>query len=172
MPFVGDTPVQKLVVLFLCTGNSARSQMAEALLRKHAGDRFEALSAGLNPVGINPLTVKVMEEIGVDLSGHMSKDLASLLGRAQVHYVVYVCDRAENNCPTAWPGVVKHLSWPFEDPAAAQGDEEARLAKFRRVRDQINERILSWLNDAGPPAPPAATGPAKQVPEAQPQATA
>jgi arsenate reductase len=143
--------MRKQTVLFLCTGNSARSQMAEALLRKHAGDRFEALSAGLDPLGVNPLTVRVMNEIGIDMSGHFSKPVSEYLGKVAVHATVFVCDRAESSCPTIWPGALRRLSWPFEDPAAATGSDEQRVQKFREVRDQIEKRILEWLaeQDAG-----------------------
>ena len=138
-------------VLFLCTGNSARSQMAEALLRKYAGDHFEAHSAGLEPKGINPHTVRVMEEIGVDLSGHRSKDVMEYLGRINFGYVITVCDNAEANCPI-FPFVTTRLHWSFEDPARFEGADEGKLAKFREVRDQIDERIRSWLAEQGLPA--------------------
>ena len=130
-------------VLFLCTGNSARSQMAEGLLRHLAGDRFEAASAGTHPVGVNPLAVRAMQEIGVDISAHQSKPLAGFLGQ---HFpcLITVCDRANESCPV-FPGVAQRLHWPFEDPAAAQGSDEERLAVFRRVRDQIAERIREFL---------------------------
>jgi len=111
-------------VLFLCTSNSARSQMAEAFLRKYAGDRFEAYSAGLEPKGLHPLTVKVMEEGGVDMSGHTSKGFETYLGKMLFQYLVTVCDEAENNCPTVWPGVSNRLHWHFKDPAAFIGTEE------------------------------------------------
>lgn len=141
--------MRKQTVLFLCTGNSARSQMAEALLRKHAGDRFEALSAGLDPVGINPLTIQVMSEIGIDMSGHRSKGVSEYLGKVAVHVTVFVCDRAEASCPTIWPGALHRLSWPFEDPAACTGSPEERLDKFRQIRDQIEGRVVAWLSELG-----------------------
>ena len=118
-------------VLFLCTGNSARSQMAEGFLRKYAGERFEAYSAGLEPKPLNPLTVKVMEEVGVDMSGHTSKGFETYLGKMLFQYLITVCDEAEKNCPTTWPGVNTRLHWSFEDPAAFIGTEEEKLAKFR-----------------------------------------
>ncbi len=132
-------------VLFLCTGNSARSQMAEAFLRKYASDHFEAHSAGLNPGGMNPLTVRVMNEVGLDLSGQRSKGVEEYLGKVLFHTLITVCDHAEKNCPTVWPGINQRLHWSFEDPAAAQGSDEERLAIFRHVRDQIEAKILSWL---------------------------
>ena len=140
--------MSKTRVLFLCTGNSARSQMAEALLRQHAGDRFEVHSAGLEPKGINPYTVRVMDEIGVDLSGHRSKDVMEYLGRVHFGYVITVCDNAEKNCPI-FPGVSVRLHWPFEDPAHFEGSDEQTAAKFREVRDQIDVRIRAWLAEQG-----------------------
>jgi len=137
----------KTRVLFLCTGNSARSQMAEAYLRKYADDRFEAHSAGLEPKGLNPLTVQVMEEVGLDISGYKSKGVDTYLGKVLFQYLVTVCDDADKNCPTVWPGVNKRLHWSFEDPAAFQGTDEEKLAKFRQVRDQIDEKIKAWIAD-------------------------
>jgi arsenate reductase (thioredoxin) len=131
-------------VLFLCTGNSARSQMAEAFLRKHAGDRFEVHSAGLEPKGIHPLTVQVMEEVGIPLDGHRSKSLQEYFMKVQIGYLITVCSSAEEKCPTL-PGVSKRLHWAFEDPAAYEGAEDEKLAKFREVRDQIDGRIQDWL---------------------------
>jgi len=133
-------------VLFLCTGNSARSQMAEAFLRKHAGDRFEVHSAGLEPKGIHPLTRQVMEEVGLPLDGQRSKSLDEYFMKVQIGYLITVCSNAETRCPTM-PGVGVRLYWPFEDPAAFEGTEEERLAKFRQVRDQIEARILAWLDE-------------------------
>jgi arsenate reductase len=122
-------------VLFLCTGNSARSQMAEGYLRHAAGDRFEAMSAGIEPKGLNPLAVEAMREIGIDISQQTSKDAVSLLGQ-HVPYVVTVCDNAKERCPI-FPGAWKFLHWSLEDPAAVEGTPEERLAVFRRIRDQI-----------------------------------
>ena len=136
----------KAKVLFLCTGNSARSQMAEAFLRKYAGDRFDVFSAGLEPQGINPFARKVMEEIGFDLSGHYSKDVSEFLGKTHFGYVITLCDHAESRCPI-FPGASIRLHWPFEDPAAFQGTEEQKLNKFREIRDQIRLRIESWLRE-------------------------
>jgi arsenate reductase len=126
-------------VLFLCTGNSARSQMAEGYLRHAAGDRFEALSAGIEPKGLNPLAAEAMREIGIEISQQQSKDVAGLLGR---HFpiVVTVCDRAEERCPI-FPGATKYFHWSLEDPALVEGTHQERLAVFRRVRDQIIARI-------------------------------
>jgi arsenate reductase len=126
-------------VLFLCTGNSARSQMAEGYLRHVAADRFEALSAGLEPKGHNPLAVEAMREIGIDISKQHSKDVVTLLGQ-HVPYVVTVCDNARERCPI-FPGTWKFLHWSLGDPAQAVGTHEERLAVFRRVRDQITAQI-------------------------------
>lgn len=131
-------------VLFLCTGNSARSQMAEAFLRRYGGDRFEAHSAGLEPKGIHPLTRQVMAEIGFDLDGQRSKNLDEYLMKVHVGYLITVCSNAEENCPI-FPGVSVREHWGFEDPAAAEGTEEEKLAKFREIRDQIEARIKAWL---------------------------
>jgi arsenate reductase len=135
----------KAKVLFLCTGNSARSQMAEALLRKYGGDQFEAYSAGLEPKGINPYTNRVMGEIGVSLSGQYSKHVKEYMGKVHFGYLITVCGEAEKNCPTAFPGISQRIHWSFEDPAAFVGSDEEKLAKFREVRDQIEQRIKEWL---------------------------
>lgn len=141
-------------VLFLCTGNSARSQMAEAFLLRFAGERFEVYSAGLEPKGINPLTIQVMNEMGYDLAGHSSKPVSQFLMKTHIHYLITVCDHAEKNCPSVWPGVVKRLHWSFEDPAAAQGTQEEQLAVFRQVRDQIERAIFDWVMEFNPPSQP------------------
>lgn len=140
-----DGNMSKPKILFLCTGNSARSQMAEAFLRKYADDRFEAHSAGLEPKGLNPLTVRVMEEVGIDLSGQTSKSVEVYLGKTLFQSLVTVCDDADKNCPTVWPGVSTRLHWSFQDPAAVEGAEAEKLAKFREVRDLIDQKIQSWL---------------------------
>lgn len=134
-------------VLFLCTGNSARSQMAEAFLRRHGGEKFDVCSAGLVPKGVHPFTKQVMAEAGYALEGHTSKDVKTFLGTTLIHIIITVCDHAEKNCPTTWPGVLKRLHWHFDDPAAFEGSEEAQLAKFREVRDQIEAAILAWLKE-------------------------
>ena len=136
-------------VLFLCTGNSARSQMAEAFLKRYASDHYEAHSAGLEPKGINPLTIQVMEEIGYDLSGQTSKGVELFLGKLFVHTLITVCDHAEKNCPTIWPGITEKLHWSFEDPAAFEGTDAEKLAKFREVRDLMDQRIRAWLKSKG-----------------------
>lgn len=133
------------VVLFLCTGNSARSQMAEAFLKKYAGDRLEVHSAGLEPRGIHPLTIQVMNEVGISLEGHRSKPLGDYLGKLSVRYAIVVCEQAEQACPKLWPFTQQRLFWPFQNPAAFEGTESERLAKFREVRDQIDEQIQRCL---------------------------
>jgi arsenate reductase (thioredoxin) len=135
-------------VLFLCTGNSARSQMAEAFMRKYAGDRFDVYSAGLEPHGINPLTIKAMQEAGFDMSGHYAKSVLGFLGKEHFGYLITVCSRAEKNCPI-FPGVSVRLHWSFDDPAEATGSEEERLQVFRRVRDQIDQQMQAWLTEQG-----------------------
>ncbi len=147
--------MSKTKILFLCTGNSARSQMAEALMRRYAGDVFEVYSAGLEPKGINPYTVRVMEEIGLDLAGQRSKSLREYLGHEHFGYLVTVCAHAEENCPRAFLGVGAHLHWDFDDPAAATGSDEEILRKFREIRDQIDARLKSWFPEIGVPAPAA-----------------
>ena len=137
--------MNKQRVLFLCTGNSARSQMAEAFLRKYAGDVVEAYSAGLEPKGLNLLTVKVMEEIGIDISGQQSKGIDTYLGKVLFQYLITVCDDADQNCPTGLPGVKIRMHWSFEDPARFEGTEEEKLAKFREVRDLIEARVKAWV---------------------------
>jgi arsenate reductase len=137
--------MSKAKVLFLCTGNSARSQMAEAFLRKYGGEQFEAYSAGLEPKDINPYTNRVMEEVGVSLSGQYSKHVKEYMGKVHFGYLITVCDEDEKNCPTAFPSVSQRIHWSFEDPAALVGSDEEKLAKFREVRDQIEQRIKEWL---------------------------
>ena len=139
--------MEKQRVIFLCTGNSARSQMAEAFLRKAGGDRFEVYSAGLQPKGINPLTIQVMEEKGFDLSRQRSKGVQEYLGKVLIHTLITLCDDAEKNCPKVWPGINTHLHWSFEDPSAFEGTDAQKLEKFRQIRDQIEKRINSWLKE-------------------------
>jgi arsenate reductase len=130
-------------VLFLCTHNSARSQMAEALLRHVGGERFEVASAGTEATGVRPLAVRAMAEIGIDVRAHTSKTLDRFLGESW-DYVITVCDSANQACPI-FPGATTRLHWSFEDPSATTGSEEQRLAVFRRVRDEIRSRLEEWL---------------------------
>jgi arsenate reductase len=130
-------------VLFVCTHNSARSQMAEGLLRDRAGDRFEVTSAGTEATHVRPLAIRAMAEIGIDISGQESKTLERYLGEP-FDYVITVCDDANEACPF-FPGAEKRLHWSFEDPSRAEGPENERLAIFRRVRDEIWKRIEQEL---------------------------
>jgi len=122
-------------VLILCTGNSARSQMAEGLLRHDAGDRFEVFSAGTKPSRVRPEAIAVMRELGIDISGHRSKSVDEFAGQS-FDYVLTVCDNAKESCPI-FPGKAVIIHHSFEDPAALRASEEDRLALFRRVRDEI-----------------------------------
>ena len=150
MSQVGLANVQKLKVIFLCTGNSARSQMAEGLLRALAGERFEVFSAGTEPKGrILPEVQDVMHEVGIDTKGQFSKSVMEYLGKEVFAYVITVCADAEENCPTVFLTMGTHEHWPFDDPAKFVGDDEARLAATRRVRDQIEDRLRLWLGEMG-----------------------
>jgi len=140
--------MKKAKVLFLCTHNTARSQMAEAFLKKLAGDRFEVFSAGYEPKEIDPQARKAMAEAGLDLSEQRSKSLKEFMGKMTVDYLIIVCEKTEENCPIIFPGFVHRLYWPFEDPVAFVGSEEAKLATFREVRDQIAARIKLWLRES------------------------
>ena len=133
-------------VLFLCTANTARSQMAEAFLRELAGDRYEAYSAGLEAHGINPLAVQVMDERGIDISGQRSKPLSEYMGQVHFGYLITVCDRAERECPI-FPGMGLRLHWSLPDPAAAAGTEEERLQVFRDVRDELEAKVRAWIDE-------------------------
>ena len=135
----------KRKVLFLCTGNSCRSQMAEGLLRSFAGDRFEVCSAGTAPQGVNPDAIKAMREMGIDISTHRSDHVDSYLG-AGVDTVITVCDRAASNCP-AFPEQTAKIHWSFDDPAQAVGSDRECTAVFRRVRDEIAAALRDWLSE-------------------------
>lgn len=129
-------------VLILCTGNSARSQMAEGLLRHDAGNRFEVESAGTKPGHVRPEAIFVMKELGIDISGHRSKSVDEFAGR-DFDYVLTVCDNAKESCPI-YAGHANRLHRNFDDPAAMQGSETERLAVFRRVRDEIREYLRQF----------------------------
>jgi len=139
-------------VLILCTGNSARSQMAEGLLRHDADDRFDVESAGTNPSRVRPEAIAVMRELGIDISGHRSKSVDEFAGQ-QFDYVLTVCDNARESCPI-YPGHANRLHHSFDDPAAVEGDAEQRLAAFRRVRDEIRDYLRGF-----PPASQATRKP-------------
>ncbi len=131
-------------VLFVCTTNSVRSQMAEALLRKHAAGRFEAYSAGIEPGKVNPLTVRVLNEVGIDPSLQWAKPVELFRGKMHVDYVITLCNKAEQRCPT-FPAATSRHHWSFDDPAAGGGSEDEKLARFRKVRDEIEKQILTWI---------------------------
>jgi arsenate reductase len=134
-------------LLVVCTGNSARSQMAEGLFRKLAGDRLEVFSAGMKPSFVRPEAVAVMAEIGIDISGHRSKSVDEFAGQ-EFRYVVTVCDNAKEACPV-FPGRAERMHWSFEDPAAVGGSREAREAAFRRIRDEIAKRVEGFVAELG-----------------------
>jgi len=139
--------MNKPKILFLCTTNSARSQMAEAFLKKYGADKFEAYSAGLEPKGIHPYAEQVMKEIGIPLTGQYSKSFREYMGKVHFAYLITVCTEAEKNCPTTFPGIGQRLHWPFEDPAAFSGSEDEKIRKFREVRDKIGEHLREWLKN-------------------------
>lgn len=139
--------MSKAKVLFLCAGNSARSQMAEAFLKKHGGDRYDAYSAGTEPKGINPYTERVMEEVGISLSNQHSKHVKEYMGKVHFGYLITMCNEAEKSCPTTFPGIGQRLHWLFEDPSAFVGSDAEKLDKFREVRDQIERHIKTWLTE-------------------------
>lgn len=132
-------------VLFVCVHNAARSQMAEALLRKHAGDRFDAVSAGLEPTEVHPLTRVVLAEVGIDASTLHAKGINDFLAKVAIRHAIIVCAHAEAECPKIYPFSGETLYWAFDDPAALDGSPDLQLAKFRRVRDEIDSRIQAWL---------------------------
>ena len=132
-------------VLILCTGNSARSQMAEGLLRDMAAARFEVASAGVAPTQVRPEAVEAMREIGVDISQHRSKSIDEFI-KQPFDYVITVCDNANQQCPV-FGGDSKRLHWSVEDPAAIEGDDEKRLDAFRDARDDLRKRLRRFLND-------------------------
>ena len=133
-------------VLFVCTGNSARSIMAEALLRHHGGGDFEVFSAGTEPKGVNPLTLRVLEDAGLDAGDARSKSVTEFLDQS-FDYVITVCDSARQACPV-FPGSHRSLHWGYEDPAAAEGSEEERLRVFRQVHTQMGTRVTQVIGIA------------------------
>jgi arsenate reductase len=131
-------------VLFLCIENRARSQMAEALLRKHAGDQFAIYSAGFDPAPIHPYVYRVMEEVGLDLEGHYAKGVNLFFNKVYFGILITVCEKAEEKCPT-FPGLGERHYWPVKDPVGVEGSEEEQLEAFRQARDEIEKHILDWL---------------------------
>jgi len=140
---INQSGMNRQRVLILCTGNSARSQMAEGLLRADGGERFDVHSAGTHPGVVRPEAIAVMREIGIDISGHRSKSVHEFLGQP-FDLVMTVCDRANESCPV-FPQQTRRLHWSFEDPAAVEGDEAVRLQAFRRIRDEIRQKLREWL---------------------------
>ena len=142
---VKDLSMEKRRVLILCTGNSARSQMAEGLFRHAGGDRYEVFSAGTHPSTVRLEAIAVLAEIGIDISGQRSKSVDEFVTQP-LNLVITVCDNAKESCPV-FPGRTERLHWPFDDPANLEGTEEQRKAAFRKVRDQIKQRIQAFLAD-------------------------
>jgi arsenate reductase len=134
-------------LLVLCTGNSARSQMGEGLFRHEGRGAYEVASAGTKPSHVRPEAIAVMKELGIDISGHRSKSVNEFEGQS-FDYVVTVCDNARHDCPV-FPAGTDRIHWSFEDPAAVQGGEQERLAAFRRIRDEIHERVKTFFQDRG-----------------------
>ena len=137
---------ERIRVLILCTGNSARSQMAEGLLRHEAGNAFAVESAGLEPSFVRPEAIEAMREIGIDISGQHSKSLDKFI-RQPFDYVITVCDNAKQNCPI-FPGAKRRIHWSVEDPASVGGTEEARLKAFRAARDALRGRLIKFIESA------------------------
>lgn len=135
--------IEQKRVLILCTGNSARSQMAEGLLRHDAGNRFEVASAGVETSRVRPEAIEVMREIDIDISNHRSKSVDEFEGQ-DFDYVITVCDNANERCPI-FPGATERIHWSFDDPAAAEGDSDTRLNLFRRIRDEIRHRLRLFI---------------------------
>ena len=131
-------------VLILCTGNSARSQMAEGILREIGGDRFEAQSAGVDPTRVRAEAIEAMREIGIDISAHRSKSVNEFVDQ-DFDYIITVCDNARESCPV-FPGNASRIHWSFDDPAAVEGSHSERLAAFRTVRDQIADRLREFAS--------------------------
>ena len=138
--------MNKKRVLILCTGNSARSQMAEGLLRHMAGDRFDVVSAGTIASFVRPQAIEAMAEVGLDITGHRSKSLQEFLSEP-FDYVITVCDNAKQTCPV-FPGNATRIHWSFDDPAEAEGSDEEVLDVFRRVRDEIRARLAKFVATA------------------------
>jgi arsenate reductase len=136
----------KTKVIFLCTHNSARSQIAEALLTRYAGDYFEVYSGGYKPQPIHPFAIKVMQEIRYDLSKQQPKDLWELAKDQHFGIIITLCQKSEEDCPII-PGASTRLYWNIEDPVAFKGSEEEKLTKFRQARDQIKQKITDFLNE-------------------------
>jgi arsenate reductase len=137
--------MEKKRVLILCTGNSARSQMAEGILRHIAGDRFEVESAGVAPSHVRSEAIEAMGEIGIDITSHRSKSVDEFTGD-EFDHIITVCDNARESCPV-FPGSAERIHWSFDDPAAVEGSEQERLDAFRRIRDEIYDRLRGFVAD-------------------------
>jgi len=140
--------MEKTRVLFVCVHNAARSKMAEAFMNHLCGDSYEAESAGLEPTEVNPLVIKAMKEVGIDISGNMSKSVFNFFKEGRLYgFVITVCDESNaEQCPI-FPGITAKLHWSFEDPAAFTGSSEERLAKIRTLRDSIKARVLEFCQN-------------------------
>lgn len=133
-------------VLFVCIHNSARSQMAEAFLKKHGGDAFEVESAGLEPGKLNPVVVEVMKEVGIDISGNQTKSVFDLYKQGKLYtYVITVCDESQSERCPIFPGIAQKLHWGFQDPSSFQGTQEEKKERTRVVRNQIENKIKEWI---------------------------
>lgn len=137
----------KRKVIFLCTGNSARSQMAEGFLRHYANEHFDIHSAGLKPSQVNPLAIQVMREQGIDISGQRSKSVREYMGYVQFDDAIIVCRNAEEDCPSLHADARRIHRWLFEDPVAYAGNDDEKLNKFREIREQIDTRLRLWLDE-------------------------
>lgn len=141
------TEQQRQRVIFVCTHNSARSQMAEGMLQAFGGERFEVFSAGTEATGVRPEAIEVMNEIGIDISRHTSKTIDEFMGES-FSWLITVCDQAKEACPTI-PGVAQQQHWSIDDPSTVEGDEETRLDAFRETRDIIRDRVHIFALAAG-----------------------
>lgn len=138
--------MEKIKILFVCTHNAARSQIAEAFLKSMAGDKFEVYSAGLEPTTINPLAIETMKEVGINISGNKTKKVFDFYKQGKIfHYVISVCEEARQRCPI-FPGLlVKNIHWDFEDPAEFQGPYEEKIEKMRKLREQIKLKVEEFI---------------------------
>lgn len=134
---------KRIRILVLCTGNSCRSQMAEGFFRHYGQEKIDLFSAGTEPKGVNPTAVRVMNEVGIDISGHTTNHVREYVDQT-FDYIITVCDNAARNCPR-FAGEGTRLHWPFDDPAEATGTEADVLRQFRQVRDEIEEQVRDWL---------------------------
>lgn len=140
--------MDKIKVIFICVHNSARSQMAEAFLKKYGGEKFEVTSAGLEPGVLNPVVVEVMKEIGIDISGNKPKSVFDFYKNGSFfNYVITVCDESQSERCPIFPGVVKQMHWGFTDPSSFDGTFEEKKTKTRKVRDEIETKIKQWLEE-------------------------